>query len=303
LFIFTGAMAGEYKTRKKKLGSYPFFSVVFSITLALFVVGMFGILVLYSGELARIVRENVKIQVYLKNQIEEKDIKEIEKKLLASDFVQKDSSKNPLIFVSKEEAAKQFIKDTGEDFRFLGENPLRNAFLVAVDTAFQSKAELAEIKNQVEKIDGVFQVHYEESLIESMNRNIAQIGLVLIGLAFILLIVVVLLINSTLRLALFSQRFLIRSMQLVGATRLFIQGPFILRSMLLGAIAGIIASGMIWAVVQLGHRRIAELSIIENRERMLILLASLLALGIFVAVISTWRAVQKYLRLSLDELY
>jgi cell division transport system permease protein len=303
LFIFTDAMASEYRVKKKKLGSYPFFSVVFSITLALFVVGMFGILVLYSGELARLVKENVKIQVYLKNQIEEKDIKEIEKKLLASDFIQKDISKDPLIFISKEEAAKQFIKDTGEDFRFLGENPLRNAFLVAVDTTFQSKSELAEIKNQVEKIDGVFQVHYEESLIESMNRNIAQIGLVLIGLAFILLIVVVLLINSTLRLALFSQRFLIRSMQLVGATRLFIQGPFILRSVLLGAIAGIIASAMIWAVVQLGHRRIAELSIIENQERMLILLASLFALGIFVAVISTWRAVQKYLKLSLDELY
>jgi cell division transport system permease protein len=296
-------MAGEYKVRKKKLGSYPFFSVVFSITLALFVVGMFGVLVLYSGELARLVKENVKIQVYLKNQLEEKDIKAIENKLLSSDFIQKDPSKDPLIFVSKEQAAKQFIKDTGEDFNFLGENPLRNAFLVAVDTAFQSKAELAEIKTRVEKFDGVFQVHYEESLIESMNRNIAQIGLVLIGLAFILLIVVVLLINSTLRLALFSQRFLIRSMQLVGATRMFIQGPFILRSMLLGAVAGLLASGMIWMVVKMGHNKIAELSMIENQERILILLASLLALGIFVAVISTWRAVQRYLKLSLDELY
>ncbi len=296
-------MAGEFKVKKKKLGSYPFFSVIFSITLALFVVGIFGILVLYSGELARLVKENIKVQVYLKNQLEEKDIAEIEKQLATSDFILKDSSKNPLVFISKEEAAKQFIKDTGEDFKFLGENPLRNAFLVAVDTAFQSKKELVDIKSRVEKINGVFLVHYEESLIESMNKNIAQIGLILIGLASILLIVVVFLINSTLRLALFSQRFLIRSMQLVGATRTFIQGPFILRAMLLGTIAGMIAAGLIWLVIQIGHRKIEELQMIENQQRILVLLASLLALGIFVAVVSTWRAVQKYLKLSLDELY
>lgn len=297
-------MAGEFKVKKKKLGSYPFFSVIFSITLALFVVGMFGILVIYSDELARLVKENVKIQVYLKSQLEEKDIKAIEKQLAASDFIVKDSARNPLLFVSKEEAAKQFIKDTGEDFqKFLGENPLRDAFLVAIDPAFHDKAALANIKTKVEKINGVFQVYYVESLIESINKNIAKIGLVLLALASVLLIVVVLLINNTLRLALFSQRFLIRSMQLVGATRTFIQGPFILRAFLHGTIAGLVAGGMLWGIVQLGHRRIEELQMIENRERILVLLASLLALGIFVAVVSTWRAVHKYMKLSLDELY
>ena len=100
-------MAGEFKVKKKKLGSYPFFSVIFSITLALFVVGIFGILVLYSGELARLVRENVKVQVYLKNQLEEKAISEIEKQLATSKFILKDSSKNTFIFISKEEADKQ----------------------------------------------------------------------------------------------------------------------------------------------------------------------------------------------------
>jgi cell division transport system permease protein len=126
---------------------------------------------------------------------------------------------------------------------------------------------------------------------------------VLFGIAFILLIVVVLLINSTLRLALFSQRFLIRSMQLVGATRTFIQWPFIYRAALHGALAGIVAAGLLWAVIRYGHNRVEELRLVENEERLLTLLGSLLALGIFVAVISTWRAVQKYLTLSLDELY
>lgn len=297
-------MSSEFKVKKKKLGSYPFVSVVFSITLALFVVGLFGILVIYTEELARIVKENVKIQVYLKNQLEEKDIKAIEKQLAESNFILKDNSSRTLLFVSKEEAAKQFIKDTGEDFqKFLGENPLRDAYLVAVNPAFHSKEKLAEIKTRVEKIDGVFQVYYVESLIESINKNIAKIGFVLLGLASVLLIVVVLLINNTLRLALFSQRFLIRSMQLVGATKAFIQGPFILRAMLHGALAGLISGGMLWGIIQFGHRRIEELQMIENQERVLILLASLLALGIFVAVVSTWRAVQKYMKLSLDELY
>jgi cell division transport system permease protein len=112
-----------------------------------------------------------------------------------------------------------------------------------------------------------------------------------------------LLINSTLRLALFSQRFLIRSMQLVGATRALIKWPFIYRAALHGGLAGMVAAGLLWGVIQYGHRRVEELNLLENQDRLLTLLGSLLALGIFVAVISTWRAVQKYLKLSLDELY
>ncbi len=297
-------MTREFKVQKKTLGSYPFISVVFSITLALFVVGLFGLLVIYSGELGRLVRENIKIQIYLKNQLEEKDIKAIEKHLLASPYILKDKTKKPLLFVSKEEAATQFIKDTGEDFRkFLGENPLRNAFLMAIDPAYQDKKKLAEIKSTLEKMNGVFQVYFVESLIESINKNIAKIGLVLLGLASLLLFVVVLLINNTLRLALFSQRFLIRSMQLVGATRTFIQGPFVLRALLHGTMAGLISCGLLWAVIQYGNHKIEELKLVENKDRILVLLGSLLALGIFVAVISTWRAVHKYMKLSLDELY
>src|SRR6185295_2780591 len=146
-------MSREFKVRKKKLGSYPFISVVFSITLALFVVGLFGVLVIYSQELGRIVKENIKVQVYLKNQLTEAEMQSIRKQLAASDFILKDSSKQVLDFISKEEAAKQFIQDTGEDFqKFLGENPLRDAFLVSVDPAFQDKAKLAAIKARLEKV-------------------------------------------------------------------------------------------------------------------------------------------------------
>ncbi|MDZ4715745.1 MAG: permease-like cell division protein FtsX [Cytophagales bacterium] len=297
-------MAGEYKVKTKKLGSYPFVSVVFSITLALFVIGLFGILVIYSQELGRLVRENVKIQVYLKSTVQKEDRRVLEKQLTQSDFILKDSSKQTLVFVSKEEAAKQFIEDTGEDFKkFLGENPLRDAYLVTIDPEFHDKQKLAEIKSRLEKMKGVFQVYYVESLIESVNKNIAKIGMVLLGIASLLLLVVVLLINNTVRLALFSQRFLIRSMQLVGATRSFIQWPFVFRAVLNGAVSGLVACGLLWSLLRYGHRRIEDLQLIENSDRILILLSSLLGLGIFVAVVSTWRAVQKYLKLSLDELY
>lgn len=297
-------MATDTRSKYKKLGSYPFISVVLSITLALFVIGLFGLLVIYSQELGRLVRENVRIQVYLKNTVTEEERLAMEKKLRASDFTLKDTTRQTVTFVSKQAAAKQFIQETGEDFqKFLGENPLRDAFLVTLDPAFHGKQQLADIKARLEKDKGVFQVYYVETLIESVNRNIAKIGLVLLGVAGVLLLVVVLLIHNTLRLALFSQRFLIRSMQLVGATRMFIQGPFILRSMGLGALSGIIAIGLLWGLIRYGNSKVEELRLLENQERLLILLASLLALGIFVAAVSTWRAVSKYLRLSLDELF
>lgn len=303
MFIFTD-MAGDFRMKKKQLGSYPFVSVVLSITLALFVIGMFGLLVIYSHELGRVVKENVRIQVYLKSQLDDKQIAALEKQLAGAEFTLKQSTGSPVTFVSRDEAAKQFIKDTGEDFqKFLGENPLRDAFLVSIDPVFHDKAKLAAIKTQLEKLPGVFQVYYVESLIESINRNVATIGLVLLGLAAVFLVVVVLLINNTLRLALFSQRFLIRSMQLVGATRGFIQWPFILRAMMHGALGGLFACGLLWAVVRVGHQKIEELQLIENQTRTLILLGSLLVMGIFVAVVSTWRAVYRYMRLSLDELY
>ncbi len=297
-------MAGEYKAKSKRLGSYPSISVVLSITLALFVIGLFGVLLIYSQELGRLVRENVRIQVYLKGTLSDQDRVALEKKLRKSDFILKDTTRTTIVFVSRQEAAKRFIQDTGEDFqKFLGENPLRDAYLVTVDPAFHDKKKLADIKTQLEKEAGIFQVYYVESLIESVNKNIAKIGLVLLGLAGVLLAVVVLLIHNTLRLALFSQRFLIRSMQLVGATKAFIQGPFILRAMLLGAIAGLVASGMLWGIIRYGDSRVEELKLLQNEDRLFILLASLMALGIFVAAISTWRAVSKYLRLSLDDLY
>ena len=286
------------KTRKK-LGTYPSISVIFSITLALFVMGLFGILIVYSGELERVVRENFRIQVFLKNDLTDSVNTIIKKKLEQQEYVTRGS----LTFVSKEAARKKFIQETGEDFAFLGENLLRETFQFGVPPVYQDSLKLASIKQSLEKLPGVFQVHYQESSINGINKNRNKIGLVLVGVASLLFVVVVLLINNTLRLALFSQRFLIRSMQLVGATRGFIKKPFLIRAFLYGLLGGVLASVLLVSLLALGNKRIPELASIQNNERIMIILASLIALGIFVAFISTYRAVSKYLQLSLDELY
>lgn len=303
------SVQSKFKVRKKKLGSYPYISVVLSITLALFVIGVFGLLMIYSKELERVVLENVKIQVYLKSNISEDQKKEIEKILSNHYFTSKNLPASPtpvnsIQFVSKEEAAKTFIKETGEDFQtFLGENPLRDVFLVAVNPIYHDKRSMAKIKGEVEKITGVFQVHFDKNVIASINENVAKIGLLLLGLSTLLLITVVLLINNTLRLALFSQRFLIRSMQLVGAKRWFIQWPFLIRACLHGLLAGLLASTMLIAVISFANKRIEDLSLIQNTNRIALLFGALTLLGILVAFASTFRAVRKYLKLSLDELY
>lgn len=293
----------ERHTHKKKLGGYPATGVVISITLALFVVGLFGLLLLYSQQLENQVRRNIRMQVYLKSGISETQRLEIKNRILSMDYVSKEKE-GALTFVSKDEAAKKFIAETGEDFtNFLGENPLHDAFLVAIDPAYHTPAKMEAIKGDIQKINGVFQVFYIEGLIESVNSNVTKISLVLAGLIAILFLTVVLLINNTLRIALFSQRFLIRSMQLVGAKKWFIQRPFLMRAAGYGLLSGLIASVIMWALSDYAREKIPDLQMLHDTNRFMLLLALLLVIGVTMAVLSTFVAIRKYLRMSLDELY
>lgn len=293
----------EQTRRKKKLGGYPAVGVVVSVTLALFVVGLFGLLVIYSQQLEKQVRENIRLQVYLKSNLTENQRLQIENKLLSQQFTSKQRNK-AVTFVSKEQAAKNFIAETGEDFtKFIGENPLKDAYLVTIDPSYHTKAQLEKIKTDIQKMNGVFQVYYVEGLIESVNDNVVKIGFFLGGLILVLLITVVLLINNTLRLALFSQRFLIRSMQLVGATNWFIQRPFILRAGGYGLISGVIASILMWAMSDYARNKIIDLNLLHQEDHFYILLALLIFIGVMVAVISTFFSIRKYLKMSLDQLY
>lgn len=288
---------------KKKLGGYPATGVVISTTLALFVVGLFGLLLIYSQQLEKQVRQNIRMQVYLKSGLSETQRLEIKNKLLALDYVTREEGSG-LTFVSKEDAAKKFIAETGEDFTsFLGENPLRDAYLVGIDARYHSREQMESIKTEIQKINGVYQVFYVEGLIEAVNENVTKIALVLAGLIVILLITVALLINNTLRIALFSQRFLIRSMQLVGARKGFIQRPFLMRAAGYGLLSGVIASIIIWLVSDYAQTKISDLEVLHNQEQFMMLLGILLVTGMIIAVLSTFFSIRKYLRMSLEELY
>lgn len=293
----------KYK-KKKKLGSYPYLSVVFSIALALFVIGLFGLLLLHANKLKELIRQNIEIQVYLNKYITENERIRINKALASKDYVLVEEDIPQITYISKEEAAEQFIEETGEDFTtFLGENPLRDAYTIKIKEEYHERDKLTGIKEEVEGMSGVFEVTYIESLIDSINKNVTKISIVLGAFAFILLLTVVMLINNTIKLALFSQRFLIRSMQLVGATAGFIQRPFLYRATMHGILAGIFAALMLMGLMYYANNEIEDLSSLQDPEKIMYLFLSLLLIGGFIGLLSTFRAIRKYLKMSLDELY
>ncbi|MFM7193410.1 MAG: cell division protein FtsX [Bacteroidota bacterium] len=291
------------KRNGRKYGAYPSASVIFSTTLALLVAGLFGILMTISKELERLVQDNVRIQVYMRTGLNDSTLQAFGKKLEKEDFVNR-SSVDPISFISRDDAARKFIRETGEDFyKFMGENPLHDSYIVAVAIPWQQPGKLEALKKRLERFHSVHFVDYNPSLIDSINRNRNIAGAVLLGCAVALFAVVVLLIRNTVRLALYSQRFIIRSMQLVGATRGFISRPFLLRAAGYGLTGGIIASGLLAGLLAGAVKRFPDLQAVMNTANIAGVLGILSLLGIFVAVLSTWRALYHFLGLSLDELY
>ncbi len=278
--------------------------MVFSATLALFVIGLFGTLILQANKLTSVIKQNIEIQIYLNKDISSNQRTRIERELAASDYILTTDGKAEIAFISKETAAEQFVKDTGEDFtEFLGDNPLRDALTIKVNEGFQSNEQLKQIKAEIQRISGVFEVTYVENLADSINENLTKLSLLLMGIASILVVVVLLLINNSIKLALFSQRFLIRSMQLVGAKSSFIRTPFLKRSLFHGALAGLIASGLLYGLKQFANGQIEGLDQLQQQELVLALYGLLIVLGAIIAYFSTLRAMNKYLKMSLDELY
>jgi cell division transport system permease protein len=209
-----------------------------------------------------------------------------------------------LRFISDKEAAETFIENTGEDFtKFLEDNPLRDSYVFSVSEEFQSSEQLALIAKELETQPGVFEISYMTDLVDSINKNLFKVSLIMGGFILILIVTVIMLINNTIRLALFSQRFLIRSMQLVGATRGFIRKPFLIRAFFFGVLAGVLASAILFALLEYTKGNIEGFASLQNTELMLLLFAGLIISGGCLSGISTLRSVNKYLNMSLDELY
>ncbi len=279
-------------------------NVALGTMLALLVVGLFGLLTLHTAKLTEIIRENVRIQVYLHKNISESESIRISQLLSKKHFVLKKNGTARIKFLTKEEAARAFIKETGEDFlQVLDENPLRDSYVVNIAPDYQAKSRLQAIKCEVEAINGVFEVDYVAGLISSVNRNVTRLGTVLAVLSVILPIVVSVLINNTVKLALYSQRFLIRSMHLVGATANFIRRPFLARAALIGLVAGTAADSLLVLLLYTANKQIEELIQFQEPILIFMLLGFILALGLLISFVSTYRAIDKYLNMSLDDLY
>ncbi|RAJ92113.1 cell division transport system permease protein [Larkinella arboricola] len=289
---------------KKKVGAYPGGMILFSLTSALFLIGFCGMLVLQSKKLVRYIRENNEVRVFLDKDLDKKQLEKLHGQIVKKPFVLYNGTAPQVNFVSKETAAKEFMADTQENFtNFLNENPLRDSYRIKLQEDYFEEAKLQQVKADLEDVDGVFEVIYQENIVDEINKNITKIYIIMSVFAVIMLVIIIVLMNNTIRLALYSQRLLIRSMQLVGATNSFIQLPFLRRGMMQGLISGLVAAALLFILLQVALRNIDGLATLQEPEKIGILLGAVVVLGIIIGLISTFQAVHRYLRLSLDELY
>ncbi|EIM76756.1 hypothetical protein A3SI_08556 [Nitritalea halalkaliphila LW7] len=293
------------KARKKtRLGRFKFLSVLFSTTLSLFIVGLFGLIIIQAKVLSSLIRENVEVQVFLKKGLTEQQYAQVQQRIASQPYVLKREGEALINFTTEEAAAEKFLADTGEDFmQFLDDNPLRASISFSVAEEFQTAEQLAEISASLEKMEEVFETSYMNDLLEAINQNMVKVSLVMAGFVLILVLTVIMLIHNTIKLALFSQRFLIRSMQLVGATRGFIRQPFLARSFVYGAVAGGIASLILYGLILYTQQQIDGFSLLSEFNLLLGLFGGLVLAGALLSFFSTLSAVNKYLNMSLDELY
>ncbi|HAK79014.1 MAG TPA: cell division protein [Runella sp.] len=290
--------------KKKKVGSYPNAMIIASLTAALFLIGFCGLLVMQSKKLISIIKQNIEVRVMLDKGLDSNQVTKVYKGIVARPFVLSIDGKPQVTFFSKDEAAKEFIADTKEDFStLLGDNPLHDSYRVRLQEDYFEDTKLKQIKTELEKNDGVFEVVYQENLADQINKNLTKIYLILATFAVIMLVIIILLMNNTIRLALYSQRFLIRSMQLVGATNGFIQRPFLKNGAVQGLISGLIAAGLIVALQQIALHQIEGLHLLQEYDKLSFLLAGVIILGALIGTASTFQALARYLRMALDDLY
>lgn len=275
-----------------------YISTIFSIALVLLMLGMLGLILVHAKNLSNYVKENIVLNIIVDEGAKETDVLQFQKELNANPAIKNTQ------YVNKEMAARNLTNDLGEDFvNFLGYNPLLSTVDVYLKADYANNKSIDALKANIAKNPVVKEVIYQSSLIDMVNKNLNTIGLVILGFAAILLVISVALINNTIRLAIYSQRFLIKSMQLVGATRGFIRKPFILVAALHGLIAAFIAILILLGILYYVQREIPEVVLLRNYTEFGIVLAGMIGIGIFITGISTSVAVSRYLRLKIYDLY
>lgn len=287
----------EQGTSRKKTKSV-YISTVISIALVLLMTGLLGLILVHAKNLSKFVRENLVVNVIVNDNVSEGDVLSL----------QKDIEKDPYVlqteYTSKELAAKNLTEDLGEDFvEYLGHNPLLPSIDVYLKEQYANTDSIADFISKVSQNSKIKEVVYQESLIDVVNDNIKIISIVILAFTIILLVIAVALINNTIRLAIYSQRFLIKSMQLIGATRNFIRKPYILYGILHGLIGALIAILLLLVTLQFAQKQVPELVFLRNWYEFVMIFITVSALGILISGLSTYFAVTKYLRAKSHSLY
>ena len=282
--------------KRRLLTSY--FSVIVSITLVLFLLGFFGFLVFSTKKLANHFKEQVTVTILIKDEAKSADIAQLQKTLSVASFVKS------LRFISKDEAAETFSNDIGEDFvSFIGTNPLQNVIDLSLKADYAEPDRMAEIKRELEQNSFVSEVVYDQSLVALIHENVNRIGLITLVFSALFTFVSVLLINASIRLSIYSKRFIIKTMQLVGATRSFIRRPFIRTNVRLGILSAFLAILLFYGALLAIVKSYPEFSILLDNTILCIVFIGILAMGILISWLSTYFATQRFLNLNTNDLY
>ena len=285
------------KYQKRRLIS-SYFSVIISITLVLFLLGVLGMLLINARKVETLFKEKIALSIDLKENVKQIEIAQLEKNLKLSDYVKSTR------FISKEEAAEIAQVENGEKFMdFIGYNPFQNSIDVYLNSEFVTLNKLEEIKTNLLQKSYVDEVRYDVDLVSLMNKNVKRISFWLIAISVIFAFIAMLLINSSIRLAVYSKRFIIKTMQMVGATKHFIRRPFIWKSIRLGIIGSLFAVAGLIVVAYYLDKNLPELNILSNPTLFALLCLGIVLLGIIITGISTFFATQRFLNLKTDDLY
>ena len=291
-------MSSSYdKFQKRRLIS-SYFSVVLSVFLVLFLLGMLGLFIINSKKLADDFRENIAMTVFFKNEANDTIIKSFNAELKRAPFAK------TFEYVSKDAAAKQHTDIIGEDFvTFLGENPLQNSFDIHLKADYVYKDSIAKVESQLRKNPMISDIVYDKQLVNLVNDNIKKVSMWILIISGFFTVIAVLLINSSLRLSIHSNRFIIKTMQMVGATKAFIRKPFVLRSVRLGMIgAGLAIIALIGVLIYL-ESNFPDLGLLDDQLLIALVLVTVFAIGVLITWLSTYFATQRFLNLRTDDLY
>lgn len=275
-----------------------YLSSIVSVTLVLFLLGAMGLIMLNAKQLSDNVKENVGFNVFLADSLSNAEINLFNKSLNGKSYVYETT------LTTKAEAAQQFSQELGEDFvKFLGVNPLPASITIKLKAEYLHPSALAKVKAEIERMPQVQEIVFQDNLVEAINANVKKISLIILIFAGLLLFVSIVLINNTIRLAVYARRYIINTMKLVGATAGFIQKPFLLRSIAHGLYAGLFAVVLLVGLVFVALEELREVIYLNNINWIIILFGGIIVLGVVINFICTFFAVNKFLRLGSEEIH